>query len=180
MGAAGQVFRTAGYDAARMDDVANELGITKSSLYHYVRTKEDLLVETVVEPYRDAVGHLHSLLRSDQAVETVLADVMRRHLRNVRDYYPAISVYLEQGRSLPVPAEVRDLDRQYVAGLRRLMLAGMRAGTLAVGDPTIAAAALLGMCNWYAVHYDPDDPRDVDDVADEFVRILLSGLRPAS
>lgn len=176
MAAAGRVFRTAGYEAARMDDVASELGITKSSLYHYVRTKEALLVETVVEPYRDAVSHLHALLGSDQVVEVVLADVVRRHLRNVRDYYPAISVYLEQGRSLPVPDEVRDLDRQYVAGLRRLLLAGMRAGVLEVGDPAIAATALLGMCNWYAVHYDPEEARDVDDVAAEFVRILLSGL----
>ena len=175
--AAGEVFRDAGYEAARMDDVATRLGITKGSLYHSVATTEALLIETVVQPYREAVEHRRGLLRSDRPVEEVLAAVVRRHLRNVRDHYPAISVYLEQGRSLPVPDEVRALDREYVAGLRRLVLAGMRDGSLDVADPATTTAALLGMCNWFAIHYDPADPRDVDDVADDFVRILLDGIR---
>lgn len=178
--AAGYVFRTHGYEAARMDDVAARLGITKGSLYHYVRTKETLLVQTVIQPYREAVEHLHDLLRAEAPADEILAQVVRRHLRNVRDHYPAISVYLEQGRSLPVPHEVRELDRRYVAGLRRLMLAGMRDGLLDVGDPTTAAGAVLGMCNWFAMHFEPDDPRDVDEVADEFVRVLLTGLSSRS
>lgn len=160
-----------------MDDVAARLGITKGSLYHYVTTKEELLIETVVEPYRQAVEHLRGLLRGEQPADVVLVEVVRRHLRNVADHYPAISVYVEQGRWLPIPEEVRALDRQYVAGVRRLVLKGMRDGQLQVADPTTTAGALLGMCNWFAVHYDPDDPRDVDDVAEEFARILLEGTR---
>jgi AcrR family transcriptional regulator len=38
-----QVFNTRGYDATRMEHIANAAGITKSSLYHHVSGKEELL-----------------------------------------------------------------------------------------------------------------------------------------
>src|SRR4051812_4368664 len=41
--AAARVFARRGYADASVQDVADELGILKGSLYHYIRAKEDLL-----------------------------------------------------------------------------------------------------------------------------------------
>src|SRR3954463_11841233 len=41
--AAARVFARRGYSDASVQDVADELGILKGSLYHYISTKEDLL-----------------------------------------------------------------------------------------------------------------------------------------
>jgi iron-sulfur cluster repair protein YtfE (RIC family) len=41
--AAAKVFRTKGYHAATVQDIADEVGILKGSLYHHVKSKEDLL-----------------------------------------------------------------------------------------------------------------------------------------
>ena len=45
--AAVRVFNRHGYEAASMEDVARETGITKSSLYHHVSGKEELLARAL-------------------------------------------------------------------------------------------------------------------------------------
>ena len=48
--AAAKVFRTKGYHAATVRDIADEVGILKGSLYHHFDSKEDLLYLVVKEP----------------------------------------------------------------------------------------------------------------------------------
>ena len=51
--AAVKIFYERGYSDASVQDVADELGILKGSLYHYIETKEDLLFQLVEEVYND-------------------------------------------------------------------------------------------------------------------------------
>ena len=48
--AAAKVFRTKGYHAATVRDIAEEVGILKGSLYHHFESKEALLYLVVKEP----------------------------------------------------------------------------------------------------------------------------------
>lgn len=174
--AAAECFRRLGYHRARMDDVAEALGITKSSLYHYVRSKEELLFEIIGPPYRDAVAHLREVSHTDAPAPDKLRAVVARHLRNVVDFYPAITVYVTHLATLPVPEEVRALDAEYVRGIRQLLLDGMRGGSLRVMEPGVAALMILGPANWFAVRYTPDLSWDIDGVVDDLVGAQLHGL----
>src|SRR4029079_10204677 len=49
--AAARVFYERGYSDASVQDVADELGILKGSLYHYIDTKEDLLFRLLQETH---------------------------------------------------------------------------------------------------------------------------------
>lgn len=51
--AAARVFYRKGYADATVQDVADELGILKGSLYHYIDTKEDLLYRLFEEVHAD-------------------------------------------------------------------------------------------------------------------------------
>jgi AcrR family transcriptional regulator len=51
--AAVKVFYERGYSDATVQDVADELGILKGSLYHYIDTKEDLLFQLVEEVHTE-------------------------------------------------------------------------------------------------------------------------------
>src|SRR4026207_1251516 len=50
---AARVFYERGYSDASVQDVADELGILKGSLYHYIDTKEDLLFRLLEEVHVD-------------------------------------------------------------------------------------------------------------------------------
>ena len=47
--AAKKVFETQGYSGARMQQIADEAGISKASLHYYFRSKENLLVSFIVK-----------------------------------------------------------------------------------------------------------------------------------
>lgn len=175
--AAANVFRRLGYRGTRMEDVAAELGLTKSSLYHYVATKEELLFSILLDPYREAIADLTTEVAGDAPPPVRLARVLRRYFANVAKYYPAISIYLAEGRRLPVPDGLRALDREYVAGLRRLIVDGVRSGALRTADPDVATAAIVGMCNQLAIRYDPHAGHDAQQIADDLVQFVLHGLQ---
>ena len=173
--AAANVFRRDGYQSARMDDVADALGITKGGLYYYVRTKHELLFDIILPPYRDAVAHLDDVLASPRPTPDRIGEVVARYIGNVAKYSPAISLYVENLRSLPVPSELSDLDARYVHGLRRLIAEGTRDGSLRTFVPTIAADALLGMCTSFAVRYSSLSSFDPEVIARDLTSIFLSG-----
>ena len=45
---AARVFNQKGFHATRIQDIADELGMRKGSLYHYISSKEDLVQGLVV------------------------------------------------------------------------------------------------------------------------------------
>ena len=86
---AAELFRTEGYDAATMQQLADRLGIHKSSLYHYVDGKEDLLDQLTASAQETAEADL-KIAEADKensflvalglAVEQTLNDVGRTSL----------------------------------------------------------------------------------------------------
>ncbi len=56
--AAVRVFNRHGYEAASMEDVARETGITKSSLYYHVSGKEELLARALERGFKWLLGVL--------------------------------------------------------------------------------------------------------------------------
>src|SRR4051812_27611291 len=56
--AAAKVFHTRGYADASVQDIADELGILKGSLYHYIDSKEDLLFRLLDETHDDVQKNL--------------------------------------------------------------------------------------------------------------------------
>src|SRR5215469_12688533 len=56
--AAVRVFNRRGYEAASMEDVARETGITKSSLYYHVSGKEELLARALERAFKWLLGVL--------------------------------------------------------------------------------------------------------------------------
>src|SRR3954462_14482671 len=66
LAAAARVFYEHGYADASVQDVAEELGILKGSLYHYISTKEDLLFRLLSETHGDVSRIL------DEVRDTVL------------------------------------------------------------------------------------------------------------
>ena len=48
--AAIQLFQQKGYHATSMQDIADAVGLQKGSLYHYITSKDDLLVDMMRSP----------------------------------------------------------------------------------------------------------------------------------
>ena len=129
--AAARVFYERGYSDASVQDVADELGILKGSLYHYIDTKEDLLFRLLQETHDE----IYEILEEVAALEGLnplerLEIYIRKQVEYNIDNLLRVSVYYHdlerldrsasQGDRRP-PARARELGHrpdQRGAGLR--------------------------------------------------------------
>src|SRR2546427_11553724 len=97
--AAAKIFRTKGYHAATVRDIADEVGILKGSLYHHFDSKEELLYLVVKEP----IAQMFRTIAEIAAAECGAAEKLRRavpaHLEAFRWHYPPLLVYLSEAQS---------------------------------------------------------------------------------
>ena len=63
--AALEVFAKNGYRNTRLDDVADEAGVTKGTIYHYFDTKEELLLGVIAHYQALALGRVEDVLRDE-------------------------------------------------------------------------------------------------------------------
>lgn len=176
---AARVFYEHGYKSATMQNIADELGILKGGLYHYVGSKEDLLYYVIESPHREALDLVRECQSMGGNVVERLAALVRGQILKLTKNYIHWNIFLNDYESLN-DEQKRHLveDRKTYQGyMRSLIEEGQRAGSFRADlDPPLASLAILGMVNWASRWYRPDERRTPDDIADEFVKLVLKGL----
>jgi TetR/AcrR family transcriptional regulator, cholesterol catabolism regulator len=177
--AAAKVFYERGYAAASVQHVAEELGILKGSLYHYIKTKEDLLFRLLQETHDD----VDRILAEVEAVEG-LSPLERLHLyvqRQVEyniDALERVSVYyhdvdqLSEERRKEVFARRRVHDR-FVAQLITEAQASGEADP--DQDPKLLSPNIFATMIWVYRWYRPGRYRR-DQVAQACADFALRGV----
>src|SRR3974390_3571206 len=92
--AAAKVFRTKGYHAAPVRDIADEVGILKGSLYHHFESKEELLYLVVKEPIAEMSRTMGAIAAADGSAADKLRQAISAHLAAFPRHYPHLFIYL--------------------------------------------------------------------------------------
>lgn len=171
-----EVFNERGYDGTSMEELAKRLGITKSSIYHHVSGKEQLL-DLAVTRALDALFALLDETDPGESATQRLQRTVRRSVEVLVAELPYVTLLLRvHGNS---PAERHALERRrafdhQVAELVRRAAAegGVRDGM----DPALASRLLFGTVNSLIEWYRPGGGFPVATVADSLVVILFDGL----
>src|SRR5215469_2063169 len=94
--AAARVFRTKGYHAATVRDIAEEVGILKGSLYHHFESKEELLYLVIKEPMAQLYRNIGEIVAGEGGAADKLRRAIIAHLEAFDRHYPHISVYIRE------------------------------------------------------------------------------------
>ena len=150
---AAKLFNTKGARSTTLADVANKLGLTKTSLYYYVRTKEDLIFQC----YQSALAKLHQSLdeveaETDDSLERVLR-AMERHIEISLDSLTARGDYYAAPLELAVLPEANRalLEQEYLRMFKRFrgyIRDGIADGVIRDCHTTSTARALLSALDW--------------------------------
>ena len=174
----GQGFRTKGYHAATVRDIAEEVGILKGSLYHHFDSKEDLLYLVVKEPIAQMYRTISEIAAADGTATEKLRRAISAHLEAFHRHYPHLFVYLP---ARPVKRRFREMigfsPKEYERCWQRIIREGIEGGEFrAEHDIQVASYGLLGMLNWLYKWYDPQGRLSVQEVAEQFTSLALAGL----
>jgi TetR/AcrR family transcriptional regulator, cholesterol catabolism regulator len=169
LAAAARIFRQKGYHATSVRDIAESVGLLKGSLYHYIRSKEDLLARLFDGALEDTVHALDEIASRDAAATDRLREMVKAYVRSVTLNIDAVGLYLREWRSLPAPelARLRARRRAMRALFEQVIADGARRREFAAADEKVAALAILGMCNWLFEWYRPRGRLRPEALADE-------------
>lgn len=178
--AAIDLFNRQGYDATSMGDLARELGLTKSAIYHHVPSKEHLLERALDEALGeltaalDAVGADSGLSPAERLRAAVRASVVV-----LAEHLPAVTLLLRVRGNTPIEqsalARRRDVDHRLAVMVREAAEAGAIRDDV---DPLLASRLVFGMVNSLTEWLRGD--RDVDALADAVTALAFEGLRRSS
>ena len=181
--AAIKIFHQKGYRSATLEDVAQDLGLTKPALYNYVSSKENLLSQIYIQAMESFFSYIYEIPSLELSPKEKMRLFIRRHLKAVViENLAMFSVFFSEENQLPqVDFErIRDEKRKFNHIVEEIIQEGMDQGYFRMLNPKLMSYAIIGMCNWLYRWYDPDtSPFNPDEIADQFVSLLENGyIRP--
>jgi AcrR family transcriptional regulator len=177
--AAAKIFRTKGYHAATVRDIADEVGILKGSLYHHFASKEELLYLVVKEPIAQMYRTITEIAAADATAAEKLRRAISAHLEAFDRHYPHLFVYLRERES--VKRRFREMigfsPKEYERCWQQILREGIENGEFRPDlDIQVTSYGMLGMLNWSYKWYDPQGRLGVREVAEEFTTLALAGV----
>jgi len=177
---AGELFATRGYANTTVREIADAAGILSGSLYHHFDSKESM-IEALLRDFLVRIeGEYLSVAAGSGDPVTTLRALVYVAFGALATDRAAVAVMLNEYNVLvqyPRFAFLRDAveatERLWVAVLD----AGMRAGDLRQDVPADAVYRFLRDAIWVSVRwYRPEGPQRPEDIADEYLTVLLGGL----
>jgi TetR/AcrR family transcriptional regulator, cholesterol catabolism regulator len=175
---AAHIFRTRGYDATSVGELARALKMTKAGLYHYFTGKEALLYEILSFGLDQVRDEITAPVRGLRDPEARLRELVVRHARIVTRAHGAVASLVDETRALPMPARRRIEKRMrlYFDLIRNTLVELEATGRLRDVDVTVAAFSLLGMIFWLPRWFHHGGRLSEDQVAEEIAHIALAGV----
>ena len=172
------VFARKGYHSTTMRDIARELGMHQSSLYHYFKSKEDILFKLMIETLETGISELEKICDRNDPPEEKLNKVFRFHTQHHTRSGDRNILLENEMNSLSIGRRriVTDRMRHYVNLIRSIIIDLFKKQAIKNIHPTIATFAFFGMVNYMTKWYNPNGPVKSERLADMFTKILTKGL----
>jgi len=147
MASAAKVFTEKGFDNASIQDIADDAGVAKGTIYYYIDKKEDILLSLV------KLGKAHLFGRVEKGIDRIptasgkLELIIGNHLKLMSTVSPAVLFFAQ---SLMTPgSKVKELMQgfreDYLGLLESIIKEGIDTGEFRQVDPKETAVTLLSM-----------------------------------
>lgn len=181
--AAGILFSTKGYKATTMKDIADEVSLHKTSLFHYFKNKEEILMRVMDKSLNEHLNILNEIVNNPELspIEKLKIGMEKQVLVTCR-YKHHINVYLNEARSLsPENRRKYNLKRkQYERYFEQIIkeVQKDKDSQLFKGlDARIVKLGILGMCNWIIKWYSEKGPASPAEIFQTFYTIVTKSPR---
>ncbi len=189
-----RIFAEKSYHSTSMRDISRETGVSLAGLYHYCKSKEELLFLIQDHCFGRVLERLEQRIRGIDGPFEKLRILIDNHLSFFAANMAEMKVLSHEAESLAgeLHEHVSTRKRQYTRTARKILSEvqqttvgsqsqkprrnGRRERILKPVDLTVATYALFGMMNWIYNWYDPRGKLSVSQLVDNITRLFLSGF----
>jgi AcrR family transcriptional regulator len=172
------VFNERGYDGTSMDDLSRRLGISKSSIYYHVASKEELL-QMALDRALDGLFAVAAQIEHDDhpAIER-LEKLVRGSVGVLTERLPYVTLLLRARGNTSTERHALARRRQFDDIVAQLVKEAERDGDIRPDvHPAVTARLLFGMVNSLIEWYRPARELASDSLADAVCTVAFDGLR---
>ena len=176
---AAKLFAKRGFAGTTLQDIADEMGISRPALYHYVKSKDELLAKLVIEMTEGNTAQILSVTTDPALTPIEKLSRIAHEMACNRALQPSRFLLLERSEAdlSPELSEIHQRNkRAMLRALIGLIDEGVTAGDFRPVNARSAALAVIGMCNWVAWWFHDDDAAVAGEAADDLADIAVAAL----
>lgn len=174
-----RVFAQKGFERTTIDDIAEQAGIAKGTIYYHFKGKNELFAYLLHESGLALIRQIDEGLGRGGPVQARLERVIEALLLFFQDYQDFCTILFSElmGPATRWREEMESLGREYVSRIADLVREGQQAGVLRQVDPQTVAGALFATVSIVALgRILGGEKLNARSASEEVKQILLSGL----
>ena len=176
---AARIFAEKNYHSTTMRDISRATSVSLAGLYHYCKSKEELLFLIQDNCFGRVLERLEERLSGVSDPLSKLRIFIENHLSFFAANMAEMKVLSHEADSLAgdLHAHVSTKKDRYTKLARRILkeLQQQQSASAQI-DPTVATYALFGMMNWIYNWYDPRGKLKVSELVDNVTRLFFQGF----
>ncbi|HEY3374431.1 MAG TPA: TetR/AcrR family transcriptional regulator [Candidatus Aquicultor sp.] len=180
MASAAQVFDEKGFHEASIQDIADNAGIAKGTVYYYVDKKEDLLLMLLRFGKTRAFSKIDKALAKADTASGKLEAIIRTHLKAIKTVGPVIPFFVQNIMINDSRAKetITGLREDYLALVGSVIDEGIQSGEFRQVNTRKSAIAVMGLIIGQLVQYKAFNGKiNAKDIADTTLDLVLHSLR---
>lgn len=179
---AAALFARDGFNGASVADIAKRGKISKSLIYHYYTSKEDILYDVMISHVRELEAAAEEIASDETSAETKLRDLTHRFMALYVGAADRHKVLLNDLDNVPKNkrAEIISVQRGLIETVRQLLVEIEPALLKKPGAAFAAAMLYFGTINWTHTWFNPEGAVNADTMAEMAVDLTLGGLAKAA
>lgn len=176
--AAALLFEEKGYHATSVTDIAEAVGLSKPTLYHYVKSKGEIVSWIHDEIIDLLLARLEERVAQDMAPN----EILRLNIVDIieaMDTRPGhLKVYFEHHKELPeaLRREAKVKRDRFQVLIEETIARGIRSGLFRELDIRMTTLALFGITNWSYQWYRPEGTKRSQEVAQHLFDVFINGV----
>jgi AcrR family transcriptional regulator len=176
---AAKLFRKKGYIATTMRDLAAELGIEAASIYHHVKSKEELLETICFDMANKFILNAKEVNDIYFNAEEKLRLAIKLHIETITLNQNKSAVFLQEWRNLSEPnlSKFKMLRDQYENQFTIIIIDGENEDIFDFVDKKFAVLSILSTINFVNEWYNPEGKMNAAEIAEKLSNFILGGLR---
>src|SRR5437016_8654816 len=181
--ASARIFAEKSYHATSMRDISRATGVSLAGLYHYCKSKEELLFLIQDHCFGRVLERLEQRTNGISDPCKKLRIFIDNHLSFFAANMAEMKVLSHEAESLAgdLHKHVSTKKERYARVARKILreIAEQERTNVRI-DLTVATYALFGMMNWIYNWYDPRGKLSVNQLVDNITRLFLGGFLSAA
>ena len=179
LAAAVDLFAEKGFDATSVQEVVDRAQVTKGAMYHYFRSKDDLLYEIYHGLISQQLADLDRILAAGYPPAHALRAIIVDLVETTTSRLAQTAVFAREMHKLAGDrmAALRADRRRYHEAVRELVAAAQRSGEFATAaSAETVTLVIFGVVNQLPQWYRPDGPLSPRALGEEVAAFVLAGL----